>query len=692
MLGTVAPESAARPAPRTVQIGVTGPHAPSENGLRIESTTVYDVDPARNVVHVVVETHLTNEQPNRVVGGLVQQLYFRAFTFPVLKEATNLVATNEDGTSLSISRSPGAVPFIETAEVDLAPDLFYRDTDTVTLRYDLPNQPPRADGSTRVNRAFVTFFAFAAGDPGLTRLEVRLPASFAVEVLGSPLERTERDGVAVYSSGTIGQPDVFASMLIATDDAQLVDKRISVGEANVNVRAWPGDGRWRDFVTRQVTRGVPALVELIGQPWPIEQELEVVETVSPYIYGYAGYYDSSDELIGIGDILEPRVILHELAHAWFNTSLFNGRWINEGFAEEYATRVARRTGGESAAPTEPAPIVTDNPARVALNEWGDPSIFDDLADERELYGYNASWYVVHELVNEIGIEKMGDVIDAAAKRRMTYVGDVAAEQHSARPTWQHLLDLLENTAGSKRAAPLFERHVVDATGRAELGRRRQARREYAALEKAGAGWSPPLFVREPMTGWNFFEASEAIAAAHEILEVRDDVVRLVEPLGIEPVTLENTYETAENIGDIRLEVGAARDAAEALREADGDVNRGHGIAETVGLWWSGAGDDLDAAKEAFVDGDHHSATELAQDASSTVRGAGDAGLLRIVGAVLAGALAFLGDRVRRTFRARKRDAKRWIELREAVSRGPVVGWLVAPGDPTLDAVDDQADL
>jgi hypothetical protein len=448
----------------------------------------------------------------------------------------------------------------------------------------------------------------------------------------------------------------------------------------------------RDFVTRQLTAGAPALVELIGLPWPIKRKLEVVETASPYVYGYAGYYDSSEEVIGIGDVLEPRVILHELAHAWFNQSLFNGRWINEGFAEEYATRVARRTGGESAAPPAPAPIVTTNPARVALNEWGDPSIFDDLADERELYGYNAAWYVVHELVEEIGIEKMSDVIAAAASRRISYVGDPPAEDGNPTTAWNHLLDLLEMEGGSKRATPLFERHVVDAAGREQMNERRELRRRYDLLVKTGAGWSPPFFVRRDMARWQFDDARRHMDAAHDVLDIRGDVVALVEPLGLSPTGLETAYETAEDSGDLRLEAGAARAAAETLRDADKVVNGGHDVFETVGLWFSDADDNFSDARTAFTDGDHRGAEALADEAISTVRGAGDAGLLRVVGAVLLGALAFLGDRARRGFRARRRDAAWWLDAQRAIASGPVVGWLVAPGDPSLETVDDRDEL
>ena len=123
-------------------------------------------------------------------------------------------------------------------------------------------------------------------------------------------------------------------MVSARDDNKLIERVVDVGDQDVKVLGWPDDAAWADFVATQVEDGVPALEELTGLDWPATDTLDVVETASPYLYGYAGWYVRNDGLIEIGDELDQQVILHELAHVWFNDSLFSGRWINEGFANQ----------------------------------------------------------------------------------------------------------------------------------------------------------------------------------------------------------------------------------------------------------------------------------------------------------------------------------------------------------------------
>ena len=68
----------------------------------------------------------------------------------------------------------------------------------------------------------------------------------------------------------------------------------------------------------------------------------MVETASPYLYGYAGWYMPFESVIEVGDELDQHVMLHELAHIWFNDDLFEGRWINEALRRRQRRRGDRR--------------------------------------------------------------------------------------------------------------------------------------------------------------------------------------------------------------------------------------------------------------------------------------------------------------------------------------------------------------
>lgn len=49
--------------------------------------------------------------------------------------------------------------------------------------------------------------------------------------------------------------------------------------------------------------------------------MEIIETSTPHLYGYGGWYPSGANVIEMGDALDLRFLLHELSHAWFNEGM-----------------------------------------------------------------------------------------------------------------------------------------------------------------------------------------------------------------------------------------------------------------------------------------------------------------------------------------------------------------------------------
>ena len=120
-------------------------------------------------------------------------------------------------------------------------------------------------------------------------------------------------------------------------------------------------------------------------------------------------------LIGLIAVLLLSLSWHEAAHAWFNRSVFAQRWINEGLADEYAAQVVALDDGDD---VEVPPSVTPNQAgSFDLNDWPPPSRIDDETRLTENFGYDASWFVIHELVSEVGVDRMRTVFAAASDWR-----------------------------------------------------------------------------------------------------------------------------------------------------------------------------------------------------------------------------------------------------------------------------------
>lgn len=630
--------------------GTEGRAAADDDGLRFESHTVYRLDTTADVVRVAVDVAVTNEVPS---SGSTYY-FFSSIRLYVPIEATEVRAVRSDGRGLPIGIEPSEVRWWNRVTIDLEPSLLYRQTQRLQISYVLPSLPPRSEGLTRINDAFATFAVFGHGDPGLASVEVVVPNGLNVEIAGGEMERTVRGTEVVYSAPAIADPAAWNASVVARDESRLVEIDVIAAGRPVEIRAWPGDRQWADFVNQQLQRGLPALESMVGQPWPDSfSDLQITESVAPFAYGYAGWYEPSRNSIEIGDELDSAVIFHELAHVWFNDGLFSVRWINEGFADEFASRVLAELGQP---PGAPDPIRTDHPGAQPLNSWSQPDLLDDASQNDEAYGYNASWSVVRLFVDEIGMEAMALVIDAAADRDIPYQGDPDTERMAGANDWRRFLDLLEEIGGSQRAAAVFSSHVLDPDQLPLLAERDTARAAYEPLEAEGDGWTPPLTLRYAMAGWRFDLAADQMVVAHDILEVRQRIETTVGPLGVEvPLALEEAYESEpDDLADVVDLAADTLGAAEELAEAGETVDGDRGILETVGLWFSPVDDDMAAAEAAFEAGDPPGTIQLAGEAVDAVDGAATAGGRRVAIATAALLLLFVLVGVHQRARRRPR--------------------------------------
>jgi hypothetical protein len=634
----------AAPASRRVPVAASA----YEEGFRIESRTTYAFDPAAEVVHVALDLTMTNQKPDQRSGSYIQYFYLPSYGVPVLSEATNLRAT-EGGATLPVTLEGTESPRFKVAVIDLQPDLRYGQVQTVHVTYDLPKVPPRGEGFTRLNKAYATFPTLALGDPALASVEIHIPSGWEVELVGNDMERAERNGQQVYTAEAIPDPFAWEVLVSARDDSELIERTVDVGEDGVKVLGWPDDPEWADFAEQQVTDGVPVLEDLIGIDWPATTTIEVVETASPYLYGYAGWYMPFESVIEVGDELNDHVMLHELAHLWFNDDLFEGRWINEAFADALAAAAVGKLGGD--VPT-PKAIAADDPGELKLNDWSNPDLQAGVSDDQERYGYNTSWAVMHAIIDEIGLEKLAEVIGAADAGLVAYRGPGVPEEVSRTFDWKELLDLLEEVGGSAKAATLFEDVVVGESDAAAFVARAAARERYAALLEAGDGWAPPTSIRLAMTDWRFPTAEDLMTTATEILETKAELLELTADLDVaDDLALQDTYEAGKELEDVADVAADALATAEILGEAEDSVADGAGPIGAVGLLFNGADDELADAQEAFDDGDYAAARSAAADAEDVVDGAVLVALLRLLALVFVVAVAWF---VRKRLKARRR--------------------------------------
>ena len=638
---------------------VLGPATPvgAADGLRVESTTTYTIDATAGLVHVAAVMEFTNTVPDRRDGDTVRRAFFTGFSVPVPVGAAGGAAIDDTGQALTLNAEivDGNSDYF-IYDVVFAGRLFYGKTARITVTYDVTGLPPRSVNPSRVNPAYAAFNAYGIGDASKVTVRVVAPKGFAVDTFGNDTQVTNEGDTRVYTASNIADPDTFNIFVSARNDARLTDQSVTNATGNrFDVRAWPGDTAWQAFVTEQITDGVPVLADLIGRPWPISDAIEVRQAYTPYLYGYAGWFSATNNEIEIGEDLDQSVALHELSHAWFSENWFADRWLSEGYAQTYASLAMVELGGTA---TRPDPVDGAGVGSIRLDDWGNPRLVDG-ADAVESYGYNASWSIVSQITDEIGVDGSRLVFSAIDHATIPYVGDGPAEPTGAITDWKRYLDLVDEIGGSTKADGLIEQFVATSTDVDTLATRTTTRADYQALTVAGGNWAPPLVLRRAMTSWSFGAAEDLIHAAADILGKRDELATASAELGVTPpAPLESAYEN--DPGDLSKPaamVADQLDATKKLNAATAAETANDGVFGGVGLIGTKLADDLADATSALAAGKTDDVRTIAAHVTDVINDApalgkqraalAAAGALVVIISLLSVALAVRSRRRRR---------------------------------------------
>ena len=498
-----------------------------------------------------------------------------------------------------------------------------------------------------------------------------VPAGFDAAASGSALARSTVGGRTVFSASGINDVGTWYAVVNADRTAGLSTDRIDLPQGeHLVVRGWPEDAEWRRRVTALLRDGLPELVSLIGLDWPVTGDLQVFEVHTPLLEGYSGVFFENQDRIEISEDLDDLTIIHEVSHSWFNTELFQGRWLNEGFADTYAARVLDTVGSGGWAPN---PVNRTDAAAVPLADWTTPGrITDTTTTARENYGYDASWTVIRTLLGEIGIDRMKAVLQAAKTGRIAYVGAGVPETAGRPVDWQRFLDLVEETGGSTTADDLFRQWVIGDDDRQAFDARAVARTAYAGLVAAGHGWLPPAYVRLPMSSWDFAEAGRRIPTAGAVLGTRDQIAALVAPIGLDvPADLKGAYESAtDSLAPAQATADRELAAARALVDAQAVTTAPRGALATIGLIGAAPEVTLATARAAFQAGSVDAGT-LAEAASAEITRAAAIGQTRVAVAIaIIVVAAFLIVLAAFLVRRRRATARRGIVVLATAAEGP----------------------
>jgi len=646
-----------------------GPAAAATDSLALTTSTTYTLVPERHVVRVSIDVTAQNNKPNLVLGGGITRYFYDSFRIGVQTEARSFKATS-GGASLHVSTTPA--DGYTTVEVRFRNSLFYHQTANVRVTFDLPGGAPRSKSEVRVGPAFATFVAWAFGNSGSVRIV--LPKTFDSDSTGAEVTKSTAGQSTVLSATNITDVPDWYVVVNADRKSALTSDRISLpGGEKVVIHAWPDDPTWKTQVSDLLSKGLPELVGEIGLPWPVLGDLSIFEVHTALLEGYAGIFFEGENRIEVSEDLDDLTILHETSHAWFNTNLFVGRWINEGLADTYASRSLDAIGLGGWAPGDVDP--TDK-AAVKLNDWVFPGrITDNKTDAREQFGYDASWTVVRSIVSDVGADGMRAVLKAADNRQIAYVGASAPETVAGPNDWRRLLDLVDEIGKAKTADDLFRRWVASPDDLTLMDERAAARTVYAKLVADGGAWLAPVYVRRAMSDWSFSVATTRIAEAEGVLAKRDQIAGLSGALGVTPPSdLQTAYQAADGSLDT-AEALADRENGDlqAVQAATAAVDAPRDPIVALGLMGTAPEARLNEARAAFSRG----ATDTAAHAvalTALIAGAADVGRARLIAAGLVAIVIAFGLVVSVLVVRRRRLASRAAFVVAGAA-------LLAPTDP-----------
>ena len=611
----------------------------SQTDLSFVSTSTWTADPAAGRVHVlavVVATSHSGDNGDR-------HYYYDKIQMTLPSSSADFGATSASGQPLPLTVESATGSSV-IAVVGLGERLYSGQSESFDLTFDLVDTGGSTDRDLRLSHNLMSFPVSAFGSPNTagSSVSVVFPPDFTVqEEFGGLTRAVFGSGQVEFSSGILDDSAELSAWFTAVEPVSPGDfsvRSVTIGPLNVALRYWSDDVGWADQVQRVLSAGYPLLRDAIGLGDPIGTTLTVEEASTQEVNGFSGAYDEASGQVYVSYFADPFVILHEMAHMWFNSDLVTDRWIQEGFASYYAEQAVEKLGY-----TDHAPVLTDRlrQAAVPFNDWVTAG---ESSSATDAYLYGATLEVAGQIAALAGPDGLRGVWQAARSGKAAYQPAYAAQTEilSGRSTdWRRLLDLLERTTG-RSFVGIWREWVVDPSQASQLQQRSTALTAYAAAQSAAGDWDLPPEIRRSLDTWQFDQTTAFIDQARDVLAQRDQIAA---DAANEQTTSPPTLRTAfERSGLIVASTEATNELA-VLDElsAASQARTAGGAAAPLGLLGVDPQTDLASARDAFAKGDLGKAMSLATSARTAWQGADTAGQIRILGSlcVLGGVLLLL---------------------------------------------------
>jgi hypothetical protein len=587
----------------------------------LETAATYELDPAAGEIQVTVDVEFTNTTPDPEGRFSL----FDEVKLAVHDAASSVEATDADG---ELSVSVEVENDVNVATIELREGLRYEDSTSFEMTYLLPDSE---DPQLRVRPSVIVFPAWSFGTSGTVRVTV--PAGYEVRVDGDPL--TEEGGA--YVSGEIDDPSRWLALVTALRPIEYTSVATTVplsgGTADLTVRAFADDEAWGTRMRDLLTEALPLIEEELGLPYPLIGQLVVTESVPVDASGFGEDAAGGTEILVAYD-QPPFTALHQVSHVWLSARFADARWIREGLASAVAARVATRM--DLATPFDPAEAAEErSESALALDGWS-----SGASPAEESYGYAASWEIVAQIEDRVGI----DAVRTVLRRVAASMGPYQAASIEPEPTVdgvnspsqplgsRSFLDHLQTVSGNAELADLFAERVLRPEDVAMLDARADARAAFDRLAEAAASWGTPDPVRGAMTSWSFGDARRQIDEAIAWLGERDELRVEMERVGLSASErLQQAYRAYGGGSEAVSQLNAHRAVVEAYAETAELVNAERSFVQRIGLIGGPEPErELALANGRFASGDLRGSFEAITEAQRILAAAETGGIVRLV--------------------------------------------------------------
>lgn len=651
--------------------------ADAADGVTETAATTYTVNPAAGRLDVGVDITVKNTKAN--ITSLYQCLkwvYDPIYGYSAVTSTcsrTTQYYVNEaylwlegTATSIKVTANAGTPKITLYKEGDGYNEyritykaVYQGQTRSLHVTYQIPGGAPRSNVDTRIGAAYVSFCVTANGyDSGSARVLIPTAFDVTVDAQNGTFSKSNANDTVTYSTASMTKPEDFWACFDGDNIGGFKKTSLSSPSGrSIEIQAWPEDADWHGQVTRQIESSLGKLEALIGRPLPGSGTIVVREVSDAGLGAYIGTFDSDTGVARVSeDFTQPGVVAHELSHAWFNDSLFSGRWLSEGsagWAESTITHLAC---------TEPGVFPGDGKASIASWTFAGPKATEQELDVVD-YEYAASCYIVSSVVARIGEARMRDVLAALMDRTIAYQsGDIVLAGRSGAQDWHKWLDAVDELGMIPAGIEDLD-HVQNllvkygAAPDGSLAPRSAARVAYHDLARSVGPWSLPEAILRPMGEWRFEDANVAMkleAAAFSTVQAVS-----VELPEVNAVTgpVRDLVATARFTADLQAALDRANEqkaAADLISAAKRKADAQRTILDQIGLLGTDLRPIVVSGIAAVTNIDLASAQTQALRIDSALADAPNQGAIRAGGAVTLLLLLVIGFALLRRRRQRRR--------------------------------------